>query len=57
VISATLDNTAQDKLQRYENNYKILNLITTTLSRNTYDRVADLVKDQRRRLEGVNGSS
>jgi hypothetical protein len=56
VISATLDNTAQDKLQRYENNYKVLNLITTTLCRNAYDRVVDLVKDQRRRSEGVNRS-
>jgi hypothetical protein len=27
---------------RYENNYKALNLITTTLGRNVYDRVAHL---------------
>jgi hypothetical protein len=29
-------------LQKYENNYKALNLITTTLGRNVYDRVAHL---------------
>jgi hypothetical protein len=37
-----LDNVTQGELQRYENNYKDLNLITTTLSRNVYDRVAHL---------------
>jgi hypothetical protein len=42
VITAMLDNATQDKLQRYENNYKTLNLITTTLGRNVYDRVAYL---------------
>jgi hypothetical protein len=42
VIPATLDNTTQCELQRYENNYKTLNLITTTLGRNVYDRVAHL---------------
>jgi hypothetical protein len=42
VISATLDNTIQGKLQRYKNNYKTLNLITTALGRNVYDRVAHL---------------
>jgi hypothetical protein len=42
VIPATLNNVTQDELQRYENNYKALNLITTTLGRNVYDRVAHL---------------
>jgi hypothetical protein len=42
MISATLDNTTQGELQRYENNYKTLNLITTALGRNVYDRVAHL---------------
>jgi hypothetical protein len=38
VIPATLDNTTQCELQSYENNYKVLNLITTALGRNVYDR-------------------
>jgi hypothetical protein len=42
VIPATLDNATQGELQRYENNYKALNLITTALDRNVYDRVAHL---------------
>jgi hypothetical protein len=42
VIMTTLDNATQGKLQRYENNYKDLNLITTALGRNVYDRVAHL---------------
>jgi hypothetical protein len=42
VIPTMLDNTTQDELQRYENNYKALNLITTALDRNVYDRVAHL---------------
>jgi hypothetical protein len=42
VIPTMLDNAAQGELQRYENNYKALNLITTALSRNVYDRVAHL---------------
>jgi hypothetical protein len=42
VIPATLDNATQGELQRYENNYKALNLITTTLGRNVYDRIAHL---------------
>jgi hypothetical protein len=42
VIPETLDHTIQGELQRYENNYKTLNLITTTLGRNVYDRVAHL---------------
>jgi hypothetical protein len=42
VIPDTLDHATQDELQRYENNYKTLNLITTTLGRNVYDRLAYL---------------
>jgi hypothetical protein len=42
VILDTLDHATQGKLQRYENNYKIINLITITLSRNVYNRVAHL---------------
>jgi hypothetical protein len=37
-----LENVTQGELQRYENNYKALNLITTTLGRNVYDRVSHL---------------
>jgi hypothetical protein len=42
VIPTTLDNATQGELQRYENNYKALNLITTTLGMNVYDRAAHL---------------
>jgi hypothetical protein len=42
VISDILDHATQGDLQRYENNYKTLNLITTALSMNVYDRVAHL---------------
>jgi hypothetical protein len=42
VIPTTLDNATHGELQRYENNYKALNLITTSLCRNVYDRVAHL---------------
>jgi hypothetical protein len=42
VIPDTLDHVTQGELQRYENNYKALNLITTTLGRNVYDRVSHL---------------
>jgi hypothetical protein len=42
VITMTLNNVIQGELQRYENNYKALNLITTALDRNVYDRVAHL---------------
>jgi hypothetical protein len=42
VILTTLDNTTQGELQRYENNYKALNLITTGLGRNVYDKVVHL---------------
>jgi hypothetical protein len=42
VIPATLDNIIQGELQMYENNYKVLNLITTALGKNVYDRVSHL---------------
>jgi hypothetical protein len=42
VILAMLDNATQGEVQRYENNYKALNLITTALGRNVYDRVSHL---------------
>jgi hypothetical protein len=42
VILDTLDHATQGELQRYENNYNTLNLITTALGRNVYDRVAHL---------------
>jgi hypothetical protein len=38
----TLDNATQGELQRYENNNKTLNFITTVVSRNVYDRVSYL---------------
>jgi hypothetical protein len=40
VIPDTLDHATQGKLQKYENNYNALNLITTALGRNVYDRVS-----------------
>jgi hypothetical protein len=42
VIPDTLDHVTQGDLQRYKNKYKTLNLITTALCRNVYDRVAHL---------------
>jgi hypothetical protein len=42
MIPATLINATQCELMRYKNNYKALNLITTALSRNVYDRVSHL---------------
>jgi hypothetical protein len=39
VIPATLDNAMQGELQRYKNNYNVINFITTALDRNVYDRV------------------
>jgi hypothetical protein len=42
VIPTMLDNATQGKLQRYENNYKTLNLITTALGRIVYDRVSHI---------------
>jgi hypothetical protein len=38
----TLDHVTHSELQRYENNYKALNLITTALGWNVYDREAHL---------------
>jgi hypothetical protein len=37
-----LDNAIQGEVQRYENNYKALNLISTALGRNVYDRVSHI---------------
>jgi hypothetical protein len=42
MIPATLDHVTQGELQRYKNNYKVLNLITTALGRKVYDRVSHL---------------
>jgi hypothetical protein len=42
MIHAMLDNVTQGELQMYENNYRTLNLITTALGRNVYDRVSHL---------------
>jgi hypothetical protein len=42
VTPRTLENAIAAELQGYENNYKALNLITTTLDRNVYDRISHL---------------
>jgi hypothetical protein len=42
VIPSMLENATQGELQRYKNNYKALNLITTALGRNVYDHVSHL---------------
>jgi hypothetical protein len=42
MILASLNNVIQGEVQRYENNYKALNLITTVLGRNVYDHVLHL---------------
>jgi hypothetical protein len=42
IIPAMLENATQGELQRYENNYKVLNLITIALGRNVYDHVSHL---------------
>jgi hypothetical protein len=42
VIPTTLENVTQGELQRYENHYKALNLITTALGRNVHDCVSHL---------------
>jgi hypothetical protein len=42
VIPATLNHVTQGELQRYENNYSALNLITTVLGRKVYDRISHL---------------
>jgi hypothetical protein len=42
VIPDTLDHANQGDLQRYENNYKTLNLITTALGMKVYDRISHI---------------
>jgi hypothetical protein len=42
VIPDTLDHATQGELQRYENNYNVLNINTTALVRKVYDRVSYL---------------
>jgi hypothetical protein len=42
VILDALDHVTQGELQKYENNYKALNLITIAVGRNVYDIVAHL---------------
>jgi hypothetical protein len=42
MIPTTLNHVTQGELQRYENNYNALNLITTALGRKVYDRVAHI---------------
>jgi hypothetical protein len=42
VIPTTFNNATQGELYRYENNYKVVNLITTVLGRNVYDRISHL---------------
>jgi hypothetical protein len=42
MIPMMLDSATQGELQRYENNYNALNLITAALGRNVYDRVTHL---------------
>jgi hypothetical protein len=42
VIPDILDHVTQGELQRYENNSNTLNLITTALGRNVYNRAAHL---------------
>jgi hypothetical protein len=42
VIPTTFENATKCELQKYGNNYKALNLITTALGRNVYDHVSHL---------------
>jgi hypothetical protein len=42
VFPTMLENATQGELQRYDNNYKALNLVTTALGRNVYDYVSHL---------------
>ena len=42
MISATLDHATKGELERYENKYKALNLITTALGGKVYDRISQL---------------
>jgi hypothetical protein len=59
VILATLDQATQGEQQRYENNYKAPNLITTALGRKMYDRVSHLetAHDVRLKLCNTNEGS
>jgi hypothetical protein len=45
LIPVTLDSMTQGELTRYEKNYNALNLITTGLGRNAYNRVSHLETD------------
>jgi hypothetical protein len=40
VIPTMLENATTTELTKYENNYKALNVITTALGRNVYDRIS-----------------
>jgi hypothetical protein len=40
VVPMMLENATAAELTKYENNYKALNLITTALGRNAYDRIS-----------------
>jgi hypothetical protein len=42
IIPTTLENATTAELMKYGNNYKALNLITTILGRNVYDRISHL---------------
>jgi hypothetical protein len=42
VISTTLNNVNQGELQKYEDNYKYLNLVTAALGKNVYNRFSHL---------------
>jgi hypothetical protein len=42
IIPMMLENATVVELMKYENNYKALNLINTTLGRNVYDRISHL---------------
>jgi hypothetical protein len=42
VTPVAFDNVTRGEVQRYENNYNALNLITTALGRNVYDRISHL---------------
>jgi hypothetical protein len=42
IIPMMLENATPVELMKYENNYKALNLITTALGRNVYNRISHL---------------
>jgi hypothetical protein len=42
VIPTMLNNANQGELQMHENNYKVVNLITTAVDMNVYDKVSHL---------------